>query len=51
MRGQKYCFLTLVTSINIARFGLIIKSASYFCDFDSVEFVDGSNIFETLIVQ
>lgn len=51
MKGQKYCFLTLVTSINIAKLGVIIKSAPYYCDFDSVGFVNGSNSFEKLIVQ
>ena len=51
MIDQKHCFLTLVTSVNITKFGVTIKSAPYFCDFDSVGFVDGSNSFEKLIVQ
>ena len=50
MRGQKYCFLPFVTSVNVSKFGVIIESELYFCDFDSVWFVDGSNSFEKLIV-
>lgn len=39
-----------VILVNIMKFGVIIKFVFYFCDFDSVGFVDGLNFFEKLIV-